>query len=64
MNVKKTEMIFHPKSIGDDTAVYIHNVPITQVSSYKYIVFILIALLHGMFMLTVCVLGYNKGCIF
>lgn len=29
INVKKTEMIFDPKSIGNHTPLYIHNVPIT-----------------------------------
>lgn len=38
VNVKKTEeMIFDPKSIGDHSPVYIHNGPITQVSSYTYL---------------------------
>ena len=38
VNVKKTEeMIFDPKSIGNHSPIYIHDVPIVQVSSYKYI---------------------------
>lgn len=37
VNAKNNEqMIFDPKSIGDHCPVYIHDVPITQVSSYKY----------------------------
>ena len=38
LNVTKTEeMVFDPKAIGDTRPVVINNLPITQVSSYKYL---------------------------
>ena len=38
LNVKKTEkMVWDPKAVGDLRPVVIHNEPITQVSSYKYL---------------------------
>ena len=38
LNVKKTkEMVLHPRSVGDHSPVVIHDSPIEQVSSYKYL---------------------------
>ena len=38
VNVTKTEeMIFDPRSICEPTPVLIHNTPIQQVTSYKYL---------------------------
>ncbi len=34
---KAKEMIFDPKLFGDQSSASIHNVPIMQVSSYKYL---------------------------
>lgn len=36
-DIKTEDMIFDPKSIGDESPVIVRNVPINQVVSYKYL---------------------------
>ncbi len=37
INTKKNEMVFDPKLIGNHSPVFIHEEPIKQVCSYKYL---------------------------